>query len=133
MVATNWKLAIPKELSQIADLCAAGLEHRGYYVYYLYEGTEIVYVGQTTNVMSRMVAHSVGKSRKSFDGALYRLCDDENAMRRLEHEEIERINPRLNKRRGLSFDVSQQEFLDNHPAYLLGRVYAEARAMRQEI
>jgi hypothetical protein len=130
MCAKDWRLDIPDELDAIADLCVSGLLHRAHYVYYLYRDGEVVYIGQTSNVMSRMVSHSVGKSRKHFDGAMYRLCESENDMRKIESNEIHRLRPAFNRRRGLSYSQTQEEWLDSHPSYVLAAAIANARMER---
>jgi predicted GIY-YIG superfamily endonuclease len=127
MSVEDWRALVPHSLDEIAEVCDSQLFHRANYVYYLYDNGHVVYVGQTSNVMSRMTSHSVGKQRKSFDGAMYRLCDSENEMRKIEAQEIERLRPLLNRRRGLSYELTQQEWLDNHPAYRLGAAFARAR------
>lgn len=108
------------ELRTLSRDCDAALVHDAHYVYYLCTQSEgIVYVGRTSNVMSRMTAHSVGKQRKSFDYALFRRCDSYEDAVTLEHDEIERLLPVLNKRLGWRQDITDDQRLDRHASYVV--------------
>jgi excinuclease UvrABC nuclease subunit len=69
--------------------------HQGWYVYYLWLGPELVYVGKTTNLGQRITTHL--NSPKRFDRVTYRSVDSKDAMRALEKSEIHRHLPRYNK------------------------------------
>lgn len=69
--------------------------HQGWYVYYLWLGPELVYVGKTTNLGQRITTHL--KSPKRFDRVTYATMPDEQAMKDTEHSEMQRHVPRYNK------------------------------------
>lgn len=93
--------------------CTAQLDHHKPYVYYLCLGGEIVYVGRTENVMTRMSHHSIGKNRKPFDTALFHQCSSFEDMLALEAHEIDRLTPRYNRRHGRWPARSEDERLEN--------------------
>lgn len=73
-----------------------------YYVYYLVRDThglpsEIVYIGHSGAVLTRLAAHTTGSTRKVFDRVLLRLCDTREQMLNLEWREIRRFEPTYNK------------------------------------
>lgn len=61
-------------------------------VYFLVKGASVVYVGQSTNVHSRVHAHS---AYMDFDGIAYIKCSKEN-LNKLESLYIHMLRPRLN-------------------------------------
>lgn len=67
----------------------------GWYVYYLWRGTEIVYIGKTKDLHQRARDH---RSAKSYDRMTYASLDDESSMRRRELEDISKYHPVLNRR-----------------------------------
>lgn len=115
-----FRKSAPADLSSLSELCDAALVHNAHYVYYLCDERHgVVYVGRTSNVMSRMTAHSVGNARKPFDYALYRRCRSYEESVELEFREIERLVPRLNKRSGWRSDITEEQRLARHPSYIL--------------
>jgi predicted GIY-YIG superfamily endonuclease len=82
---------------EIAALCNGVVDDFGFYVYYLCDDQEILYVGQSTRLMSRMNHHIHGRNKKYFRYLLYRQCESQDQMLQLEAHEIERLKPRLNK------------------------------------
>ena len=66
-----------------------------YYVYCLYKGKSLLYVGSSTQLINRLKTH---KKDKDFDGALY--CELPNKELMLEYEEygIYNLNPPLNRK-----------------------------------
>lgn len=85
--------AVGYDLEVYADL---------YYVYYLVRDTqglpsEIVYVGHSGALLTRLAAHVAGSTRKVFDRVLLRLCDTREQMLNLEWYEIRRFEPTYNK------------------------------------
>jgi len=65
-------------------------------VYYLCRGDEVVYVGQSRNLLGRIGQHSLPSSGKQFDKVFYRRCDSESQMMQLELNEIKRLQPEYN-------------------------------------
>ena len=115
-----FKKSTNDDLRHLAKSCEAALVHDAHYVYYLCtENSGVVYVGRTSNVMSRMTAHSVGKSRKGFDYALFRRCSSFEESVDLEFAEIARLVPPLNKRSGWRQDITDDQRLDRHASYRL--------------
>lgn len=63
------------------------------FVYFLLDGDEVVYVGQTRNGLSRIYAH---KKNKKFDGACVIYCDSLN-LDYMEDFYITKYKPKYNK------------------------------------
>lgn len=62
-------------------------------VYFLFKGDDVVYVGQSVNVFSRVASHKSGS--KDFDGFTYVQCDKRH-LDFLESLYIHALRPRLN-------------------------------------
>lgn len=60
-------------------------------IYFLYSGSEVVYVGQTTNFTSRLAAHAC---RKEFDAYSFLRVDGD--LNQVEAKLIDALKPRLN-------------------------------------
>lgn len=72
-------------------ICATGpMPHPG--VYFLFEGEEIVYVGQSGNVLVRMAGHA----QKQFDAIKMIRIDDQKQRFEMESKLISMFNPKLN-------------------------------------
>lgn len=67
---------------------------QGWFVYYLWLGPDLVYVGKTTNLGQRITAHI--NSPKRFDRVTYATLSSEQDMRQLEKDEIRRRQPPYN-------------------------------------
>lgn len=67
----------------------------GWYVYYLWRGPDLIYVGMTTDLHQRVRNH---RASKDFDRVTYKRFDSERSMRRWELRTIESARPPLNKR-----------------------------------
>jgi hypothetical protein len=83
--------------TEIASLCNGVFDDYGYYVYYLCDDQRILYVGQSTRLLSRVNHHIHGRTKKCFRYLMFRQCASEGEMRRLEAQEIQRLRPPLNK------------------------------------
>jgi len=68
---------------------------QGWYVYYLWLGPDLVYVGKTTNLGQRITTHI--NSPKRFDRVTYQAMADEQSMKAREKAEIRRHLPPYNK------------------------------------
>lgn len=68
---------------------------RFYYVYKLYKGANLVYIGSTKGLSSRMAQHS--KTEKDFDKVLITRLSDEQEMLALEQYLIYKEDPPENK------------------------------------
>lgn len=68
---------------------------RFYYVYKLYKGTQLVYIGSTKGLSSRMSQHS--KTDKDFDKVFITRLSDEQEMLALEQYLIYKEDPPENK------------------------------------
>lgn len=69
--------------------------HEGWFVYYLWLGPELVYVGKTVNLGQRITTHL--KSPKRFDRVTYASLPGKEAMHDMEKREIARHLPRYNR------------------------------------
>ncbi len=65
-----------------------------YFVYQLKRGEDIVYIGSSKGLGSRLTSH---KKDKDFDKVLICLCKDEEDMLILENGKIQEIQPEYNK------------------------------------
>lgn len=63
-------------------------------IYFLVSEGEIVYVGQSTNIASRIGNHAA--ERKQFDSYYYQQCDSKS-LDEMESAYIRKFKPRLNK------------------------------------
>ncbi len=61
-------------------------------IYALYQDHNLVYIGYTTNVYSRLRKHEI-----SYDLAKYKQVDDHNIAKALEEKLIKRLTPSFNK------------------------------------
>ncbi len=103
-------LAIIEPLCEELDLSRA--EHRETFVYLLVANGAIVYVGQATNVGSRVSLHRAAsaRSRKSFDRVLYFKVSEEDASD-IEGALIRCLRPSL-CRRAPKYNGRDNEILD---------------------
>ena len=88
---------LPGTVPQIAAYCSGVIDDDGFYVYYLCDDQEVLYVGKSTRLMSRMNHHIHGSRKKTFRYLMFRQCESESQMVKLEAREIERLRPPLNK------------------------------------
>lgn len=65
------------------------------FVYFLLQGKEVVYIGQTTKGIIRPISHV---NDKEFDSIKIMYCEREN-LGELEHDYILKYNPKYNKSR----------------------------------
>ena len=65
-------------------------------IYFLIKDNEIVYVGKSTNVFSRVTAHTYGKDFDSFNYELYPDYS-KNELLEIESEYIAKFTPKYNK------------------------------------
>ena len=63
-------------------------------IYYLWREDEIVYIGQSTNILSRVATH-LNSVVKVFDSYTYELCEP-NLLNKLELESIIKHKPLYN-------------------------------------
>jgi hypothetical protein len=75
------------------------LEPKYFIVYQLLKDSEVIYVGKTTNIHKRLVAHK----KKAFNGVSLFKCPDEESQDILEQTLIEKYRPILNK--ALNFNL----------------------------
>lgn len=87
-----------------------------YFVYTLFQGNEIVYVGQTTCLDDRIRTHSY---TKEFDSYSYLECIDYETMCEMESMLIISLLPKLNKTipEGWAYTIKQarKEFIKEFP------------------
>lgn len=90
--------------------------NNSFFVYKLYKGDSVVYVGRTLQLSSRIKTH---RSNKDFDRVTYVTCDTKEDMNNLEGFLIQQLNPPLNKSgqfKGKKFKVKanllQKEFAE---------------------
>lgn len=81
---------------------------KGYFVYALWRGEEIVYIGQSTNLLGRIGAHT---KTKEFDYYSYYTCRDQLEMDNIESVLIYKFKPIYNKALGNGL-VSIQKLRD---------------------
>lgn len=65
-------------------------------VYFLILDSKIIYVGQTTNAMTRLKAHKYGEHKKEFDSFYCLPVDDVTYLRYIEAYYIDTLKPELN-------------------------------------
>jgi len=63
-------------------------------IYFLLDGLEVIYVGQSINLLSRIVGHR--RDKKEFDRILY-LPVAQADLNKIEQSWIRKLKPRLNK------------------------------------
>lgn len=78
------------------DLGSAVITLPGCFVYYLWLGPVLQYVGKASDLGGRMRQH---KRDKLFDRVTYRVMADKWQMHTYERAEIARLGPPLNKHR----------------------------------
>ena len=67
-------------------------------IYGLYEGEELVYIGSSKNLLSRIAHHIYNKKKIiNFDSFSYTLIDKSENLFDIEAEEILRHSPKLNR------------------------------------
>lgn len=88
--------AIPSCICALETLCAITLSGGCPGVYFLCDGNEVVYVGQSTNVVYRVATHIMeGKKRFDHHRVFYVPCHPE-ALDKLEQQFIVQLNPKYN-------------------------------------
>jgi excinuclease UvrABC nuclease subunit len=66
-------------------------------VYFLMNGTELTYIGQTSNLNQRIYKHLYsGFGKTPFDNIYYFYCEDRKERLRLEEEYVLMYNPKWN-------------------------------------
>lgn len=81
-----------------------------YVVYFLFDDDELVYIGSTNQIFSRLCSHI----RRDFNFNRYYIIgfhpDDNINFREAEKAYIHLLNPRENKQRYSRFDISTVKF-----------------------
>lgn len=132
----------------------------GFYVYHLKKDGDIVYVGQTCNLLQRVLAH-YKEGVKDFDSMDYVSLDSHKQMMRKEFIDITINNPKYNnaerasisstgfcsdtklfnlissyaKKNGLSFSVKISKFIEENDVYKISTssgVYIDAIDMNKK-
>ncbi|MCA9386382.1 hypothetical protein KC717_07095, partial [Candidatus Dojkabacteria bacterium] len=100
---------IPYSISQIKELRKPLYlsETIGSCIYFLCEGDEVVYIGQSVSLMSRLESHRVDKKFNR----VYLLQVPSNHLNRVEAEFIRTLQPRLNKQLYVTHNQSKSKVL----------------------
>jgi hypothetical protein len=88
-------------------------------VYFLLKEGSIVYVGQATNIISRLLSHAKNFGPEAFDRIAFIPIDDLRLLSAVEEFYIAKFTPTLNRTKPWSFQRLEREL-----ASMLGRVAA---------
>ena len=117
-------------LADGADIAAASIpfelsNFRFQGVYFLLKGERIVYVGQTTNIVSRLLGHAKHFGPEAFDRIAFIPIDDLRLLSAVEAFYIAKFTPPLNRTKPWSVQRLERELMS-----VLGRTAAAVMLAR---